>query len=82
MANKMLKAILLLSGWLRSALARLRARVFNIYATKSYSQEGEDMILPRIFAGKGHGFYVDVGAHHPCRFSTYRDQYISQTKVM
>lgn len=27
------------------------------------------MILHRIFAGKPCGFYVDVGAHHPCRFS-------------
>lgn len=27
------------------------------------------MILRRIFEGKTHGFYVDVGAHHPIRFS-------------
>lgn len=39
------------------------------YALKSYSQEGEDMILRRIFEGKKRGFYVDVGAHHPKRFS-------------
>lgn len=39
------------------------------YATKSYSQEGEDMILKRIFEKKKQGFYVDVGAHHPKRFS-------------
>lgn len=36
---------------------------------ESYSQEGEDMILRRIFEKKPHGFYVDVGAHHPIRFS-------------
>ena len=35
----------------------------------SYSQEGEDLILKRIFEGKMNGFYVDVGAHHPKRFS-------------
>jgi FkbM family methyltransferase len=35
----------------------------------SYSQEGEDMILAKIFEGKIDGFYVDVGAHHPKRFS-------------
>lgn len=35
----------------------------------SYSQEGEDMILRRIFDGRRSGFYVDVGAHHPKRFS-------------
>ena len=35
----------------------------------SYSQEGEDMVLSRIFSDKSKGFYVDVGAHHPMRFS-------------
>lgn len=35
----------------------------------SFSQEGEDMVLSRIFSGKNKGFYVDVGAHHPMRFS-------------
>jgi FkbM family methyltransferase len=39
------------------------------YAKKSYSQEGEDLILKRIFERKQNGFYVDVGAHHPMRFS-------------
>lgn len=34
-----------------------------------YSQEGEDIILARLFANKENGFYVDVGAHHPTRFS-------------
>lgn len=42
---------------------------FDRYARKSYSQEGEDLILKRIFEGKENGFYVDVGAHHPLRFS-------------
>lgn len=39
------------------------------YATLSYSQEGEDLILKRIFEGQETGFYIDVGAHHPKRFS-------------
>lgn len=43
--------------------------VLNYHAEKSYSQEGEDMILRRIFEQKKKGFYVDVGAHHPVRFS-------------
>lgn len=42
---------------------------FDGYALKSYSQEGEDMILRRIFETQRTGFYVDVGAHHPKRFS-------------
>jgi FkbM family methyltransferase len=39
------------------------------HASKSYSQEGEDLILDRVFGGRRTGFYVDVGAHHPVRFS-------------
>jgi FkbM family methyltransferase len=35
----------------------------------SYSQEGEDLILQRIFENKTDGFFIDVGAHHPTRFS-------------
>ena len=34
-----------------------------------YSQEGESLILERIFRAGPAGFYVDVGAHHPKRFS-------------
>lgn len=39
------------------------------YNNPSYSQEGEDRILARYFGGKEGGFYVDIGAHHPHRFS-------------
>lgn len=39
------------------------------YATKSYSQEGEDMILRKLLEFEATGFYIDVGAHHPMRFS-------------
>ena len=37
----------------------------------SYSQEGEDMVLRSFFEGKKNykGFYIDVGAHHPYRYS-------------
>jgi FkbM family methyltransferase len=43
--------------------------LFDAYGVKSYSQEGEDMILRRLFEGFDKGFYVDIGAHHPKRFS-------------
>lgn len=38
---------------------------------KSYSQEGEDMVLQSFYEGrkKYKGYYVDIGAHHPYRFS-------------
>jgi hypothetical protein len=39
------------------------------YKKISYSQEGEDLVLDRFLDGKTNGFYVDVGAHHPIRFS-------------
>jgi FkbM family methyltransferase len=35
----------------------------------SFSQEGEDRILHRLFEDRPRGHYVDVGAHHPVRFS-------------
>jgi FkbM family methyltransferase len=39
----------------------------------SFAQEGEDGVLQRLFERKAAGFYVDVGSHHPQRFSnTYR----------
>jgi FkbM family methyltransferase len=36
---------------------------------RAYSQEGEDLVLARYFYGVTNGFFVDVGAHHPFRFS-------------
>lgn len=39
------------------------------YGRLSYSQEGEDLVLARLFEGQSSGVYVDVGAHHPFRFS-------------
>lgn len=40
-----------------------------MYSHPSYSQEGEDLILLKFFKGKKNGFYVDIGAHHPYRYS-------------
>ncbi|MGI0480785.1 FkbM family methyltransferase [Geminocystis sp. CENA526] len=34
-----------------------------------FSQEGEDLVLARFFERQKDGFFVDVGAHHPQRFS-------------
>lgn len=47
----------------------IKKNYFDGYALKSYSQEGEDMILRRLFEKQKKGFYVDVGAHNPKRFS-------------
>lgn len=35
----------------------------------SFSQEGEDVILQRLFDRKPLGYYIDIGSHHPQRFS-------------
>ena len=54
---------------IKTALIEIKNIYLDGYALKSYSQEGEDMILCRIFAKNSTGFYIDVGAHHPRRFS-------------
>lgn len=43
--------------------------VTNGHVREFYSQEGEDIILLREFEYEKNGFYVDVGAYHPKRFS-------------
>jgi FkbM family methyltransferase len=50
-------------------LKYLPVNYFQSYV--SYSQEGEDMVLRSFYEGqkKYKGFFVDVGAHHPYRFS-------------
>lgn len=54
----------------KNFIKRLLAFVrWNPWVNFSWSQEGEDQILRRIFEKKPTGFYVDVGAHHPWRFS-------------
>lgn len=55
-------------------LKKLIAKYLPVHyfsSTKSYSQDGEDMILKSIYEGKkGYkGFFVDIGAHHPVRYS-------------
>lgn len=52
----------------RGGLDRLD-RLLHANAPRHFSQEGEDIILQRLFEGKTDGHYVDVGAHHPSRFS-------------
>lgn len=51
--------------WRRAA----RRYVQNYSPVLAYSQEGEDLILQRFFAKEKPAFYVDVGAHHPFRYS-------------
>ncbi len=54
--------------------------VWDPWRNISYSQEGEDLVLKRIFGNKTNGFYVDVGAHHPKRFSNTYALYLKGWK--
>jgi len=68
-----------LSGFLRTIVrklllfplnfARRIVRAADERTTWSYAQEGEDLVLWRYLEGRTNGFYVDVGAHDPKRFS-------------
>jgi FkbM family methyltransferase len=49
--------------------ARTAARIFDRAAMPTYSQFGEDRILPLFLSDKKSGFYVDVGANHPTKLS-------------
>lgn len=41
----------------------------------SYSQKGEDLIIDNLLKNKNHGFYVDIGAYDPHRFSNTKRFY-------
>ena len=57
------------NDWLRCVGRWLRDRL-PIGGRLSYAQEGEDLVLARILGtNTSPGFFVDVGAHHPTRFS-------------
>src|ERR1700733_13651528 len=70
--KRILKAIL---GRQLNTVNRLRTHRINRRGIRSHSQEGEDRVLASLLL-KAHGgilpssgFYVDVGAHDPFRFS-------------
>lgn len=54
---------------LKSIVRRLLRRDPDMQPNLCYGQDGEDLILNRLLDGQAQGFYVDVGAHHPVRFS-------------
>ncbi len=51
------------------SLLDIYKNITNGHARESYSQEGEDLIIMREFEHSKTGFYVDIGAYHPKRFS-------------
>lgn len=64
--GKILRAVVPTQG---VALARRLAQALDPHTHLSYAQEGEDMLLLRLLNWRKDGFFVDVGAHHPFRYS-------------
>jgi len=63
-----LESIKTMKNW-RTRLRSLVGRDPNMAPRLCYSQDGEDLFLDRLIDGAPTGFYIDVGAHHPVRFS-------------
>jgi len=64
------KLKLITPDFVRFLIFRLRDFVkWNPHRIVMYSQGAEDIILASIFGNREKGFWVDVGAHHPQRFS-------------
>jgi FkbM family methyltransferase len=74
---RFLKALLRLSNpvtWGPFTRA-MEASKFDFDFNISWSQGGEDLALLHAILNSGNGFYIDVGAHHPNRFSVTRHLY-------
>jgi hypothetical protein len=48
---------------------------FDHAVTVSWAQGGEDLALLHALNGQKSGRYIDIGAHHPSRFSVTRHLY-------
>jgi FkbM family methyltransferase len=56
--------------WLNKAINFLSRRLPDgCFRQITYAQEAEDIFLMRRFGQQRTGFFVDIGAHHPFRFS-------------
>jgi FkbM family methyltransferase len=53
----------------KQRLLRLAGRRRDYDGARFYSQTGEDAILAHLLFGHDSGFYVDVGAFHPTKYS-------------
>lgn len=54
---------------IKSIIKRLAMADPMVRPNICYGQNGEDLILDRLLEHQARGFYVDIGAHHPVRFS-------------
>lgn len=60
-------------GKIRIHKRKRKLQLIKKFYEKSYSQDGEDMVLYSMYEGEGRefykGFYIDIGAFHPLKFS-------------
>jgi FkbM family methyltransferase len=78
--NKSLRFVIALSSLLKKSSWGPFTEVsettkFDHSVTISWSQGGEDIALLHAVSGQHNGTYIDVGAHHPSRFSVTRHLY-------
>lgn len=57
-------------------LSEAKYKLRQIYLS-SYSQRDEDLVIDRLLKHKKRGFYVDIGANDPDRFSNTKRFYLS-----
>lgn len=57
-------------------ICEVKYKSLQQFIRSSYSQKGEDLIIDRILRYKKNGFYVDVGAYDPNRFSNTKRFYL------
>ncbi len=55
--------------WYQRYFKPLEIKYVQSKGKRIYSQEGEDQLIEKLSGVKGNGFYIDIGAHHPVRFS-------------
>ena len=63
------KLISLVPYKFRQRAVDLKNSVWGGYKQTYYSHCGEDIVIDSYFRTKKNGFYVDIGAHHPKRYS-------------
>lgn len=68
MAKMKLKSIFP-ENWYRKMVKPYEIHIAQSKGVSIYSQEGEELIIEKLVGVKKDGFYIDIGAHHPYRFS-------------
>lgn len=65
-----------LRKFVQYACIELYHRLWLHIVKKSFSQKGEDLLIDKLLQHKGKGFYIDIGAYDPHRFSNTKRFYL------